>query len=279
MDKAKPRWGIFAVAALMCLSNLFAGGKVAYYVFIWGRIAYIAFRGDLDQVALELKVLIVFNVVLAVPIFLLVGDSSELWRWISGVETKNTVFFGFLISLAIKVGMLTYVNGQRKAVGRIKSAGALSDVAVASSKESGQMNMPIQKSNIAQEDAWYEQALDELNSGETVKAIWARAMVEGAGDDAKTKAAYIRLRLVQLQSTYQGIPIAAPSSGEPAINVDVTVSDDADRDAGKKFQKLEEATLNEVRREKPVNWVAIILFAIVVAMLGVSFFKDLYDRR
>lgn len=231
MDKAKPRWGIFTVAALMCLSNLFAGGKVAYYVFIWGRIAYIAFRGDLDQVALELKVLIVFNVVLAVPIFLLVGDSSDLWRWISGVETKNTVFFGFLISLAIKVGMLAYVNVQRKAAGRIKSAGALSGIAAAWPQDSDQMNMPIQKPNIAQEDAWnggipaqpfplkapsrssisdpatatnveeefWARALDECDGPSRRRGLWARVFSEAQGNEAIAKANYLKHRAAELR--------------------------------------------------------------------------------
>ena len=131
-------------------------------------------------------------------------------------------------------------------------------------------NASVIKKNIAQEDAWYEQALDELNSGETVKAIWARAMVEGAGDDAKTKAAYIRLRLVQLQSTYQGIPNAAPSSGEPAINDDATVSEDAGGDSGKKIQKsLEEVIPSEAKGGFPGELVAVISIAMFIVMVGV----------
>ena len=53
------------------------------------------------------------------------------------------------------------------------------------------------------DDAWYEQALDELESGQTVKAAWARALAEANGDDGKAKATYIRLRVAQLRSAQE----------------------------------------------------------------------------
>lgn len=53
-------------------------------------------------------------------------------------------------------------------------------------------------------DALYEQALTELENGQTVKAIWARALVEGNGDAGKARATYIRLRVAQAETQEQG---------------------------------------------------------------------------
>lgn len=48
------------------------------------------------------------------------------------------------------------------------------------------------------EDAWYEQALEELENGQTHKATWARSLAEANGEDQKARATYIRLRVAQL---------------------------------------------------------------------------------
>ena len=48
------------------------------------------------------------------------------------------------------------------------------------------------------EDAWYEQAYEELVNGDFAKATWARALAETCGDDAKARGVYIRLRVAYL---------------------------------------------------------------------------------
>ena len=53
------------------------------------------------------------------------------------------------------------------------------------------------------EDAWYEKALEEIENGETVKALWARALAEANGDDGKAKATYIRLQVAQLRAAHE----------------------------------------------------------------------------
>jgi hypothetical protein len=60
--------------------------------------------------------------------------------------------------------------------------------------------MPKQASQSAQEkeDAAFEKALDELESGKTEKALWARAFSEANGDENRAKAQYIKRRVLQL---------------------------------------------------------------------------------
>ena len=50
------------------------------------------------------------------------------------------------------------------------------------------------------DDQLYEQALEEFDGGKAAKSTLARALVEANGDDARTRAAYIRLRVAQLSS-------------------------------------------------------------------------------
>ena len=51
----------------------------------------------------------------------------------------------------------------------------------------------------ATEDKFFEQALMEIESDQTIKAIWARAFADAEGDEAKTKALYIRFRVENLK--------------------------------------------------------------------------------
>ena len=53
------------------------------------------------------------------------------------------------------------------------------------------------------EDAWYEQALDEVEAGHPAKAIWARALAEANGVEAKENGTYIRLRVAQLKTAHE----------------------------------------------------------------------------
>ena len=49
----------------------------------------------------------------------------------------------------------------------------------------------------------YQQAGEEVLSGNVDPAIWARSLVEGAGNESAVKAAYVKLRLAQLNAAIQ----------------------------------------------------------------------------
>jgi hypothetical protein len=46
----------------------------------------------------------------------------------------------------------------------------------------------------------YQQAGQEILSGNVDPAIWARSLVEGAGNESAVKAAYVKLRVAQLNA-------------------------------------------------------------------------------
>jgi hypothetical protein len=49
----------------------------------------------------------------------------------------------------------------------------------------------------------YQQAGEEVLSGNVDPAIWARSLVEGAGNESAVKAAYVKLRVAQLNAAIQ----------------------------------------------------------------------------
>ena len=61
-------------------------------------------------------------------------------------------------------------------------------------------NAPSTASNTPRLTDPYQQAGEEVLSGKVDAAIWARALVEGAGNDGAVKAAYVKLRVAQLNA-------------------------------------------------------------------------------
>ena len=45
------------------------------------------------------------------------------------------------------------------------------------------------------EEAYYHQALTELESGKVNKGVYAKALAESSGDDAKTQSLYLKYRV------------------------------------------------------------------------------------
>ncbi|HVL58696.1 MAG TPA: hypothetical protein VM491_19510 [Burkholderiaceae bacterium] len=71
----------------------------------------------------------------------------------------------------------------------------------------------------------FEQALNELDRGEPVRRLWARALAESDGDDARARAAYVKLRAEDLGASQPSmsrmnagrLPAAAPRSVLPPV--------------------------------------------------------------
>lgn len=68
-------------------------------------------------------------------------------------------------------------------------------------------------------DAWYEKALDEIDSGKQVRAIWARALADSGGDDEKARSIYIKRRVSELRaaSSEEGIEESKISAVPPSV--------------------------------------------------------------
>jgi uncharacterized RDD family membrane protein YckC len=66
------------------------------------------------------------------------------------------------------------------------------------------------------EDAFFEQAIREVQERRCVEALWARAIADGDGDKAKTISRYVRLRVEQLKyEARRSAPQSAPPSPSP----------------------------------------------------------------
>jgi len=78
-------------------------------------------------------------------------------------------------------------------------------------------------------DAWYEKALDEIDSGKQVRAIWARALADSGGDDGKARSIYIKSRVSELRAAASQermeLPATFNSSVETTIKRGVIVSE------------------------------------------------------
>jgi len=53
------------------------------------------------------------------------------------------------------------------------------------------------------EEKFYEMAGEELVAKQVIRGVWAKAFATAQGDEAKTKAAYIELRVAQLRKQLQ----------------------------------------------------------------------------
>ncbi len=92
---------------------------------------------------------------------------------------------------------------------------------------------------------YYGEAEQEINSGSFDKNLWARALVEAGGDEAKRKAKYIELRANQLYIENGGSLSAIsiyeqPTTSACSSNIDLTgtyVSEIAESGVSTVFQK------------------------------------------
>jgi hypothetical protein len=210
--KIERRWGIFCVSILMALLTMVGGAKVSVYVLVWCYIAYMSYKGDIDQIATWLKWLIIIHVV---GLVIIAGFIDSAWQ--------GFILVGAGITLTVKIALYGYVyavhaKSRNQDDHNYSAVSVHQETANEASNEKGSNSVttatyngkvePVK--NAAQDgdamhddDMFYEQALDELENQQFVKATWARALAETNGDDAKSKAGYIRLRVAQLKAAEQ----------------------------------------------------------------------------
>jgi hypothetical protein len=241
------RWEIFCVSILMALLTLIGGAKGSVYVLVWCYLAYMSYKGDINQIATWLKWLIIIHVV---GLVIVVGfiDST----WLPG--DKGFILVGAGITLAVKIALFGYVYAVH-AKSKIHDNHSYSTVSVqqvaaidASNDKGSNMcttgayNVMVEPAKKAAQngdamhvddiDKFYEQALIELEAGQCVKATWARALAEANGDDAKSKAAYIRLRVAQLKAAHEAeraAKVEAEQKANAAAEAERTAKANAER--------------------------------------------------
>ena len=98
---------------------------------------------------------------------------------------------------AVVIGLLTPNSaGKEKTVPPMQIAAS----SQSAQEKAGETTRLSLSSGGDDEDAMYEKAWAEITAGSPKAAVWARAYAESDGDDSKTRAAYIRLRVSELKS-------------------------------------------------------------------------------
>jgi hypothetical protein len=65
-------------------------------------------------------------------------------------------------------------------------------------------NVPKEEDSVSMnDDAFYDQVAEEIETGNLVRGVWVRAFSEADGDENRAKAIYIKLRVTKLSANYR----------------------------------------------------------------------------
>lgn len=113
-NQVQRRWGIFALAVAMMILNLISnatlGKKNSFFIFFWGYIAYLAYKGDVDSIFQWVKWVLIINVVVGLGFSVFADDDMMGWF---GFGSVGEFLIALGIPVAIKGGLLLYLNDQR----------------------------------------------------------------------------------------------------------------------------------------------------------------------
>jgi hypothetical protein len=132
-------------------------------------VGYYAYKDKLDDMKFMMKIVIFINIAVAAAIILLADKKS--FTYLSS-ESKSDFLIGVLIMLIPKVFIFFYCTNKISYV----------------------------ESNIDLPDSNWEIAALELSENKLHSATWAKSYAMSEGDDAKTKALYLKLRTQNLSA-------------------------------------------------------------------------------
>jgi len=75
----------------------------------------------------------------------------------------------------------------------------------------------------AEEEPLYEQALSEIETGNVRKGLWAKSLADSDGDEAATKAIYLRYRVKSLLEENAAEALHAETAAQRSSSLDATV--------------------------------------------------------
>ena len=172
---------VFALSILMIfvviIGGTMSGSKsVGFGVWYWGYTAWKMYKRDNNSLVFLQKIMLWFEVAaFSVALAVLLFSDSDVRRYVNVTPLE----FIILASLSISVTYFLYKFFKKQQSG-LTSASFFSNSSI--------------------EDMFWEQASRELES-DRHEATWARAMASAEGNDAKTKALYIKIRSFDLQRT------------------------------------------------------------------------------
>ena len=172
---------VFALSILMIFVVIIGGAmsdskSVGFGIWYWGYTAWKMYKRDNDALISLQKIMlwfqaIAFSVALAVLLF----SDSDVRRYV------DITPLGLIILASLSMGVTYLLYKFFK-------------------KQQSTPTTITTLSGSSIEDKFWEQASRELE-GERHEATWARAMASAEGDNAKTKALYIKLRAFDLQQS------------------------------------------------------------------------------
>lgn len=178
---------VFVLSILMIFVVIIGGAisgskSVGFGVWYWGYTAWKMYKRDNDALISLQKIMLWFQAVaFSVALAVLLFSDSDVRRYV------DITPLGLIILTSLSMGVTYLLYKFFKGQQNIGSSSALIG------------------SNSSIDDRFWEQASRELE-GDKHEATWARAMASAEGDDAKTKALYLKIRSSDLQrnaySTY-----------------------------------------------------------------------------
>jgi hypothetical protein len=173
---------VFAFSLFMMLFVIIVGGATGsktsgFGIWYWGYTAWKMYKRDNDSLVSLQKIMLWFQAVaFSVALAVLLFSDSDVKRYVDITPVGLII----LASLSTGVTYLLYKFFKKQQIAPATSSS-------------------VNTSSI--EDRFWEQASRELE-GDRHEATWARAMASAEGDDAKTKALYIKIRSSDLQRSY-----------------------------------------------------------------------------
>ena len=184
MSNPKPKMSasykaIFVLSIFMVFFVLLAGAATkskasGVGMWIWGYTAWLMYKRRIPELVSFYKGVLWFDFIAAgLVIAILTFSDNDVSRYVEFSIVESLILFAIVIS--ITYGLYIFFRNQNNSL--------LSDTSVANNHEI--------------EDKYWEQSSRELD-GVRHEATWARAVASSDGDDAKSKALYIKFRALEL---------------------------------------------------------------------------------
>jgi len=174
------RWGILAIAVLMFFVTMVVtninGAKTSFYYYIWMMVGYYAYKANLSSIKSMMKIVIFINIGVLALIIPFMDDTALGYL---NSSSKFDLIVSVIVMLIPKTALYFYCKSQLE---RSYNFGK-SD------------NFDAEEGPTEQTDDHWERAYKEVNGGDRVTAVWARAFSEADGDESKAKARYLPLRV------------------------------------------------------------------------------------
>lgn len=202
-------WGILATSVVMFFIALLGGTKGNPYAALWLYSIYLAYKGKLGTLKSCLKIVIAINLVLGLGLLLFADPKT--FRYISPLLHSHVEFIiAISIPLMIKMGLVYWINRRiERANERFGDAQSnnfqpnqhrgIPTHNVSVSQGSTESRLPSITPITPKSEDWAN-ALDEYESAERNKGVWAKLYAENNGNEELTKASYLRQRAHEIAS-------------------------------------------------------------------------------